>query len=136
MKAIVRVDGASRGNPGLASCAAVITMEGEPDRAYGIYLGECTNNEAEYCGLILGLEEAKSLGAKEISVFSDSQLCVRQLLGEYKVKSENLIPFHRKALRLLKGFKAAQIQHVPREKNVLADRMSNRVLDLKKLADK
>lgn len=136
MKAILNVDGASRGNPGQASCAAVIRAEGVPQRELGIYLGITTNNVAEYSGLIAGLSECLEMGVSQIEIRSDSELCVRQVKGEYKVKNENLIPLHRRVLGLLSRFGNWEIKHVPREDNATADSVTNRVLDLRALMDK
>ncbi|HHW18592.1 MAG TPA: ribonuclease HI family protein [Firmicutes bacterium] len=130
MKGVVFFDGASRGNPGPASCSAVVRVEGLPEREVAAFLGTTTNNVAEYCGLLLGLYEARELGADEVAIFSDSNLCVQQLKGEYKVQSPNLIPLYQKVLSLLKKFSRWEISHVPREENKRADSLSNRILDL------
>lgn len=130
MKAIVNIDGASRGNPGPSSCAAVVRIEGVPEKHFGIYLGVTTNNVAEYSGLILGITEALEAGADEALIRSDSNLCVQQVKGEFKVKNERLIPLHGRALYLLRKFRAWDIMYVPREENTAADAVSNRVLDL------
>jgi ribonuclease HI len=130
MKATIYIDGASRGNPGPAACAAIVIAEGYEERGYGLFLGETTNNVAEYAALILGLQEAEELGVDEISVFSDSDLCVKQIRGEFKVSSPNLAPLHKKALRLLRRFSRWEINHIPREDNARADSLANRVLDL------
>jgi ribonuclease HI len=136
MKAVINVDGASRGNPGQASCAAIISLESGMTERFGLYLGLATNNVAEYCGLILGLSEAKRLNVDSVEVRSDSNLCVQQILGKYKVKNERLMPLHSKVMSLLNGFKSWDIFHVPRDENTEADAMSNRVLDLRELIDK
>ena len=130
MKAIVNIDGASRGNPGPASCAAVVRVEGSPERHFGIYLGVTTNNVAEYSGLILGITEALEAGANELLIRSDSNLCVQQVKGEFKVKNEKLIPLHSRAVYLLRKFRTWDVMYVPREENTEADAVSNRVLDL------
>jgi len=132
MKATIHIDGASRGNPGLASCAAVIQVEGCAQRELAVFLGTTTNNVAEYSGLILALYEAQDMGAREVVIYSDSNLCVKQVRGEYKVTSENIIPLHRKVVSLLGRFEKWEINHIPREENQLADALSNRVLDLHK----
>jgi ribonuclease HI len=95
----------------------------------GKFLGENTNNYAEYMGLILGLERAKVMGIKELEVLSDSELLVKQLNGDYAVKAENLKPLHDRAKALIAAFPAIEIRHVPREENAEADRMSNRAID-------
>ena len=133
MKVILNVDGASRGNPGQASCGAIIKTEDGAIRELGIYLGVTTNNVAEYSGIVAGLEECLSMGATEVEVRSDSELCIRQLLGEYKVKSPKLAPLYRKVLDLSRRFRRFEARHVPREENAEADAMCNRVLDLRAL---
>lgn len=133
MKAVVNIDGASRGNPGPSSCAAVVRVEGAPERHFGIYLGVTTNNVAEYSGLILGISEALNAGADEVLIRSDSNLCVQQVKGEFKVKNEKLIPLHNRVAYLLRKFRAWDIEYIPREENAAADAVSNRVLDLTEL---
>ena len=129
---LVRVfsDGAARGNPGPAGAGAVlIDADGNVIARLGRYLGKQTNNVAEYQGLILGLEHARQLGFRNVEVRADSQLLVRQLKGEYAVKHAGLKPLHAEAIRLLRSFEHADVQHVPREENALADAMSNRAID-------
>lgn len=133
MKAMLNVDGASRGNPGQASCAAVIRTEDARQRELGFYLGVATNNVAEYTALIAGLSECLEMGVDEVSIRSDSELCVRQITGEYKVKNEGLSVLHRRVLGLLSRFGKWEIRHIPREENKAADSISNRVLDLQAL---
>jgi len=133
LKAVVNLDGASRGNPGPSSCAAVVRVEGAPERHFGIYLGVTTNNVAEYSGLILGISEALNAGADEVLIRSDSNLCVQQVKGEFKVKNEKLIPLHNRVAYLLRKFRAWDIEYIPREENAAADAVSNRVLDLTEL---
>ncbi len=124
------VDGAARGNPGPAGAGAVIlSPDGHVVAKIGKFLGDSTNNVAEYMGLILGLRRAKAMGIKELDVFSDSELMVKQLAGEYAVKAEHLKPLHDEASALLKAFSAVQVRHVPREENAQADAMSNRAID-------
>ena len=135
MKAVVNIDGACRGNPGPASCAAVVRVEGAPERHFGLYLGRATNNVAEYCGLILGVSQALDSGADELEILSDSNLCVQQVRGEFRVKDEKLIPLHRKAQSLLRKCAKWDIRFVPREENQAADSLSNRILDLRELID-
>ena len=133
VKAVVNIDGASRGNPGVSSCAAVVRIEGAPERRVGIYLGVATNNVAEYSGLILGISEALDAGADEIQIRSDSNLCVQQVKGEFKVKNEKLILLHHRVMYLLRKFRAWDIAYIPREENAAADLVSNHVLDLTEL---
>ncbi len=123
-------DGAARGNPGPAGAGAVIVNPGGHIVAkIGKFLGESTNNVAEYMGLILGLRRAKAMGIKQLEVLCDSELLVRQLKGEYQVKAEHLKPLHLEAEALLRGFPDVEIRHIPREENAQADAMSNRAID-------
>ena len=100
----------------------------------GRYLGETTNNVAEYQALLLGLEEARRLEVKKLQVLADSELMVKQINGRYRVKAPHLIPLWREALSALKEFEAWAITHVPREENHLADEAANRAIDQKAAA--
>jgi len=123
-------DGASRGNPGRASYGfAIIDPDGTPVVEVGQAIGRATNNDAEYAGLVAGLEAALEAGVRDLEVRLDSQLLVRQVLGQYRVKAPNLKPLHRKAVSLLTRFDHASVIHVPREQNTLADSLANRALD-------
>jgi ribonuclease HI len=123
-------DGAARGNPGQAGAGAVIVSpEGHIVAKIGKFLGDNTNNYAEYMGLILGLRRAKAMGIKELEVLSDSELLVRQLNGAYQVRAENLKPLHEEARVLLAAFPSVEVRHIPREDNAAADEMSNRAID-------
>ncbi|ABC80498.1 ribonuclease H [Anaeromyxobacter dehalogenans 2CP-C] len=123
-------DGAARGNPGPAGAGAVIVnADGHIVAKIGKFLGDSTNNVAEYMGLILGLKRAKAMGIKELEVLSDSELMVKQLAGDYAVKADHLRPLHDEAQALIAGFDRIQVRHVPREENALADAMSNRAID-------
>jgi ribonuclease HI len=123
-------DGAARGNPGPAGAGAVIiSPEGHIVAKVGKFLGDETNNVAEYQGLLIGLKRAKAMGIKELDVLCDSELLVKQLNGEYSVKAEHLKPLHEEARALLKAFAAIEIRHIPREENAQADAMSNRAID-------
>jgi ribonuclease HI len=127
---LLMVDGAARGNPGDAGCGAVILdRNGTVVKELSRYLGHATNNVAEYEGLLMGLEALLRLGKKRIRVQSDSQLLVRQLNGEYRVKDEKLKTLFQKAMSLLRQFDAYRILHVPRELNKLADRLANKGID-------
>jgi probable phosphoglycerate mutase len=92
-------------------------------------LGETTNNVAEYTAAILGLERAAALGAREVLLRSDSQLLVNQLTGRYRVKTAHLQPLHRRVHELAAGFDRVRFEHVPRERNVDADRLANAGVD-------
>lgn len=123
-------DGAARGNPGPAGAGAVIiSPDGHVVAKVGKFLGDETNNVAEYMGLIIGLKRAKAMGIKELDVLADSELLVKQLNGEYAVKAEHLKPLHEEARALLKAFSEIEIRHIPREENAQADAMSNRAID-------
>jgi ribonuclease HI len=123
-------DGASRGNPGPASAGAVIKdAQGNNLATVSETLGVATNNRAEYMGLILGLEKAQKLGASQVAIFADSQLMVRQILGQYKVRDAGLKELVARAKKLLSGFRAWRAEHIPRGQNAEADALANRALD-------
>ena len=123
-------DGAARGNPGPAGAGAVLVEpSGQVVDRLGKFLGVQTNNYAEYMGLLLGLKRARELGVKEVEVFADSELMIRQLGGRYQVKSPSLRPLYEEALRLLNDFSRVKLVHVPRDMNTAADEMSNRAID-------
>ena len=129
-KAIVYVDGGARGNPGPAAAACVIrSPTGELLGEHTRLLGTATNNVAEYRALLLGLEQARELGASEVEVIGDSELIAQQVLGRYKVRKESLRPLHAEAMQALDGFQRWSIRTVPRELNARADALLNRALD-------
>lgn len=108
-------------NPGHGGCGAVIEIN-QDEHSFWEYLGEnVTNNQAEYRGLILGLEKALEMGIKYLNVYGDSQLVINQVTGEYGCYNEGLIPLQRKARELSQGFQHCQFQWIPREKNSKAD---------------
>ena len=124
------IDGASRGNPGPAACGvAVLNSYDQPVEHVGKCLGTNTNNYAEYQGLLVALERARELGAKRITIRADSQLLVRQMLGQYKVKAPQLKPLAQRAQERLREFDEWHFEHVPREENSEADGLANRALD-------
>jgi phosphoribosylglycinamide formyltransferase-1 len=126
-------DGGSRGNPGPAAGAFVLFDENHHQLcAKAVFIPHATNNIAEYTGLLTGLEEAFSLGAKAVKVFSDSELMVKQINGEYKVKNEGLRELYTECFDWLTKFKSWQINHIRREKNTHADKLVNKALDNKK----
>ncbi len=130
MKLTLFIDGASRGNPGPAALGVVAQDgRGRVVAEIGEYLGETTNNVAEYRALLRALEEAQARGADEIEVQADSDLLVRQIKGSYRVKSPNLISLHRKALGALTAFRQWRISYLPRGRNAEADALANRALD-------
>lgn len=123
-------DGASRGNPGPAGAGVRIEVEGVVDPIeISEYLGETTNNVAEYRALLLGLRKAKTLSPSSLTICSDSELLVRQIHGEYRVKSPLLRPLYLEAFRCLRSFPAARILHIGRERNEEADRLANHAID-------
>jgi formyltetrahydrofolate-dependent phosphoribosylglycinamide formyltransferase len=129
-KIIAHIDGGSRGNPGPAAAGYTLTdTAGRRLQAKGLALGRATNNVAEYTGLVKALEAASQIGAEQLLVYSDSELLVRQINGEYKVKSGLLRPLFEQALSLLASFKSWQVRHVRRQNNVEADKLVNQALD-------
>jgi len=124
-------DGGSRGNPGPAGAGFVINGPGGPILSRGIFLGTTTNNVAEYTAVREGLAAAQEMQVQSVRLFSDSQLLVRQLNGQYRVKSENLKGLYADCMELLSAFSSWQVTHVYREKNTEADAMANRAMDKK-----
>jgi ribonuclease HI len=130
VKVVVNVDGGARGNPGPAAVAAVATSpEGDSLGERNAYIGEATNNVAEYRALLLGLELARDLGADEVEVVNDSELVARQIGGEYKVKHAGLKPLYLEAMRALREFEGWAVHSVRREQNTRADELVNEALD-------
>jgi ribonuclease HI len=127
---IIFTDGGSRGNPGPAALGFVITNPAGKDLVTrGEFLGETTNNVAEYTAVVHALREAQRLGARRVDCFMDSELVVRQLAGLYRVKNEKLKPLFEQVKTLACNFEQITFQHVPREKNSVADALLNEVLD-------
>lgn len=130
MDATLFADGGSRGNPGPAASGAVLLdPAGELVEEVGAYLGVATNNVAEWTALVLGLEAAAKRGIRRLAVRLDSELVVKQLRGEYRVKHAGLQPYYHRAKQLMRAFAEVDVRHVPRAQNVLADALVNRVLD-------
>ncbi|HEY8552663.1 MAG TPA: tRNA (adenine(22)-N(1))-methyltransferase TrmK, partial [Thermaerobacter sp.] len=126
----LHTDGAARGNPGPAGIGVVlIDPDGQVAERVARYIGTATNNVAEYRALIAGLERALAYGARRLEVYSDSELMVRQLNGEYRVKHEGLKPLYRQVRELVERFDAVRFIHVPRERNRDADRLANQGID-------
>ena len=133
MKVVVHVDGGSRGNPGPAAAAAVVsTPDGDVIDEASEFLGRATNNVAEYRGLILGLDRAKALGATEIELFNDSELVAHQINGRYKVKHPDMKPLYLDAMERLRSFGRWRVRSVPRAQNAAADALVNQALDAAK----
>ena len=127
---IVRTDGASRGNPGHAAAGVVIERTDGTLKARGKkYLGVMTNNQAEYRALILGLRAVARYAPAEVRVYMDSELVVKQMLGQYKVRDESLRPLYEEARQLACALPRVSFTHVLRGKNALADRLANEALD-------
>jgi ribonuclease HI len=130
VRVVVHVDGGSRGNPGPAAAAAVVSSpEGDVLDEAAMTLGRATNNVAEYRGLLLGLERARALGATEVDVVNDSELIAHQVNGRYKVKHTDMKPLHAEALAALRGFERWSVRPVPRAQNAEADALVNQALD-------
>jgi ribonuclease HI len=126
----VNVDGGARGNPGPAAIAAVVQEPGgEVLEERSEAIGETTNNVAEYRALLLGIQRAAALGAEALDLVGDSELVVRQVKGEYKVKDETLRGLHAQVIDALQGFDNWSISHVRRDDNAEADRLVNEELD-------
>jgi ribonuclease HI len=136
VKARLFTDGGARGNPGPAASAYVLEAEdGVTLDARGEAIGVATNNVAEYRALIAGLEKALELGVTELDVVSDSELLVKQMRGEYKVKNRGLVPLSVAAAELARGIGRVRYTAVRREHNELADRLVNEALDAAAAAD-
>ncbi len=134
MELLIHIDGGSRGNPGPAAAGVVVrdAKDDVPLHEAGYYLGRATNNVAEYQGLIYALKVARELGSGQIMLHSDSQLLVRQVNGQYKVKSKNLHGLFDQAVRQLAHFDQWSMRYVPREDNRRADELVNQALDKKR----
>ncbi len=132
-KLIFYIDGASQGNPGPAGIGVVVCDQaGNILENISEYLGENTNNIAEYNALIYALEEGLVRKSSSITINTDSELLVKQLNGDYKVKDENLKILFKRVQRLLKGFKQVQILHIDRSKNKGADKLATKAVDTNK----
>ncbi|MBU0531071.1 MAG: ribonuclease HI family protein [Candidatus Uhrbacteria bacterium] len=125
----IYTDGGARGNPGPAAAGAVLKADGEVVDSLSRYLGETTNNQAEYRAILMGLERAHMLGAEEVDMYMDTELACKQLNGEYKVKDPELAKLFVKVWNLTHEFKKVTFTHVRREKNKEADALVNKSLD-------
>ena len=129
-KATMYADGGARGNPGPAGSGAVLLDEhGTVIAEVMRFLGHATNNVAEYTALIIGLEEAHRRGIDDLDIRMDSLLVVQQMKGLWKIKHPGLRPLALRAGELLAGFPKRTIEHIPRERNSLADALVNRAID-------
>lgn len=130
MKLTIYADGGARGNPGPAGSGAVLKDEdGELVAEVSEYIGETTNNQAEYKAIIFALQKAKELRADDLDVFLDSELAVKQLNGEYKVKNAEIAKRFLEIHNLLPSFKSVRFRHVYRAKNAEADALVNKAID-------
>ena len=126
----IEFDGGSRGNPGPAGIGVVLrSQDRTPLITLGKFIGRATNNVAEYHALISGLREAKKLGAKKIQIRGDSELIIKQMLGQYRVKHPDLKPLYEEACHLVDQFDEVRIEHNLRHKNALADKLANLAMD-------
>lgn len=125
----IHIDGASRGNPGDAAYAIIIEAPGRGTVEESGVLGKQTNNVAEYTALLKALEKAKELGLQRVRIHSDSELLVKQMNGEYRVKNEDLKSLFQEATQLKREFDSVTFTHVRREQNKRADELCNIVLD-------
>ena len=127
---VIHVDGGARGNPGPAAVAAVATAaDGDVLAERSAYIGEATNNVAEYRAVLLGLELARELGARTVEVVNDSELVARQVGGQYRVKNAALRPLFEETMAALRRFNAWSMRNVRREHNERADELVNQALD-------
>jgi probable phosphoglycerate mutase len=134
---VAHIDGASRGNPGPAAYGVVVkTAEGESLAIFSKFLGQATNNVAEYQGLLAALDYALKHRHTRLRVMSDSELLTRQIGGKYKVKSPDLKPLHQRAVELIGHFAAFSLLYLPREQNREADRLANRRSMLRRRQDR
>jgi ribonuclease HI len=130
VKVVVHVDGGARGNPGPAAVAAVASSpDGDALSERNEFIGDATNNVAEYRALLLGIQLARELGASELEIVNDSELVARQIGGEYKVKHAGLRPLYLEAMRELRDFESWAVRPVRREHNERADELVNEALD-------
>ena len=130
-KLIINTDGGARGNPGPAGIGVVVRDDSNRIIAeHKSYIGQTTNNVAEYKALILALEEAGKIGADQLIINMDSELVVRQMQGKYKIKEPGLQVLAQEVFKKLRGFKNVTFQHVMREKNKEADKLVNEAIDL------
>lgn len=128
-RATMHIDGGSRGNPGAAAYAVVLVPEGGAVLEESQTIGTATNNVAEYTGLIRGLELAAEQGTRQLTIFSDSELLVKQMNGEYRVKNPDLQDLYQQASQLRRRFDSVTLVHVRREQNKRADFLCNEAMD-------
>src|SRR5437763_6878486 len=125
-------DGGSRGNPVPAGIGVVVrAQDGTPLVTLGRFIGRATNNVAEYRALITAMEQARGLGAKRVTIRGDSELIIKQMLGQYRVKNRDMKDLYDEAQILIHQFDDAKIEHNLRHKNELADKLANLAMDRK-----
>lgn len=130
MKLKTYSDGGARGNPGPAAIGVVVYSSADKVLfEAGEYIGETTNNQAEYKALIKAMNQALTMGGTELTCFLDSELVVKQLQGKYKIREAGLQLLAAQALKMMKNFSSVEFMHVRREKNKLADKLVNEALD-------
>jgi ribonuclease HI len=124
----IYIDGASKGNPGPAGIGAIICQGDAVLKNISQFIGNATNNIAEYTALIYALQEALILKAEALQINTDSELLCRQLRKEYKIKSPNIVGLYNQATHLISAFKEVKVQHIPREKNRGADKLATQAV--------
>lgn len=124
----IYIDGASKGNPGPSGVGVIICRGPETLKNLSVYIGDATNNVAEYTALIYALQEALIMGACKVKVNTDSELLYRQVKKVYKIKSRNLLALYNQAVHLLSAFQEAAINHIPRENNRGADKLATKAV--------
>ncbi len=130
MRAVLNVDGGARGNPGPAGIGALIrSKDGKILTEDHEFIGNATNNVAEYRALLLGLDKALEIGVDDVEIVNDSELIARQIRGEYKVKHVDLKPLFHESLAKLESFNSWTIKNVPRDENSDADALANQAID-------
>jgi len=124
----IYIDGASKGNPGHSSVGVVICQHGQTVKNIAAYIGQATNNVAEYTALIYGLQEGLIMGAENIKINTDSQTALPAIKQDLKIKSPNILPLYHQARHLMSAFKKVTLENIPRENNRGADKLANKAI--------
>lgn len=124
----IYIDGASKGNPGPSGIGVVICQDGQTIKNISSFIGNTTNNIAEYTALIYGLQEGLMLNAERIKINTDSQLLYRQINKVYKIKNPNILGLYNQVLHLMSAFKGVSINHIPRKANCGADKLATKAI--------
>lgn len=124
----IYIDGASKGNPGPSGIGVILCQNGQTIKNISTYIGNTTNNTAEYTALIYGLQEALKLGAKTLKINTDSQLLHRQLNKVYKVKNPNILGLYNQILHLITAFKQVSVNYIGRKDNRGADKLATKAI--------